>query len=96
MDPGRRALIVTTGGEPITKSGFDSTWQRMITAAIAAGAIAQADRFSLHGLKHRGVTDTTGTRGEKQQASGHRSERMMDVYDHDVPTVQPAGRRLEG
>jgi hypothetical protein len=63
----------------------------MITAAIAAGAIAQADRFSLHGLKHRGVTDTEGTRSEKQQASGHRSERMLDVYDHAVPTVLPAG-----
>lgn len=87
----QRPLIVTVTGDPITKSGFDSAWQRMMTEAVRAGAIAEADRFSLHGLKHRGVTDTAGTRAEKQEASGHRSERMMNRYDHSVPVVPAAG-----
>jgi hypothetical protein len=30
-----RPLIVTTCGNRITKSGFDSAWQRMMTKAIA-------------------------------------------------------------
>lgn len=35
----------------------------------------------------RAITDTKGTRGEKQQASGHKSEQMLDVYDFEVPVV---------
>lgn len=41
-------------------------------------------------LKHRGVTDTKGNRGDKQQASGHKTEQMLDVYDHEVPLVDAA------
>lgn len=41
----------------------------------------------LHDLKHRGVTDTEGTRHDKREASGHREEQMMDVYDLSVPIV---------
>ena len=47
-------------------------------------------RFTLHGLKHRGVTDTKGSRKRKQKASGHKSEGMVDLYDHEVPVVEPA------
>lgn len=48
-------------------------------------------RFGLHDFKRRGITDTEGTRADKQQASGHRSEGMLDVYDLSVPVVNPAG-----
>jgi len=41
-------------------------------------------------MKHRGITDTPGTRAEKQLASGHKTEAMLDVYDHSVPRVEPA------
>lgn len=90
MRPEDRTLVVGTNGEPVTKDAFDSAWQRMMRAALKAGVIDSADRFSMHDLKRRGVTDTTGTRGEKQQASGHRSEAMLDVYDLDVPIVDSA------
>lgn len=89
-----RHLIVTVTGDPITKTGFDSAWQRMMANAIERGAITPGERFSLHGLKHRGVTDTIGTPAEKQEASGHRSARMADRYNHDVPTVLAAGETL--
>lgn len=90
-----RPLVVSTTGHPLTKSAFNSAWQRMIRAAIAAGVISAEDRFSMHDLKRRGVTDTTGTRGEKQQASGHRSEAMLDIYDLDVPSVDTAATSLK-
>lgn len=89
-----RPLVVGTTGHPLTKGAFDSAWQRMITAAIAAKAIPEDARFSMHDLKRRGVTDTSGTRGEKQQASGHRNEAMLDIYDQDVAVVDSAAASL--
>jgi hypothetical protein len=93
MDPARRPLVVTTTGDPLSKSGFDSAWQRMISGALRDGAITSDQRFSLHGLKHKGITDTDGTRADKQEASGHRAERLMDTYDHSVPVVLAAGEK---
>jgi hypothetical protein len=39
--------------------------------AIEAKVITEEQRFTPHGLKHRGVTDTKGTKADKRQASGH-------------------------
>jgi len=33
----------------------------MITAAMADGIIAESEHFYLHGLKHRDITDTSGS-----------------------------------
>lgn len=90
LDARMRPLIVSQDGTPLKKSSFDSAWQRMIHAAMDDGIITAEQRFSLHGMKHRGITDTPGTRGEKQLASGHKTEAMLDVYDHSVPHVDPA------
>jgi hypothetical protein len=90
LDPAARPLIVTIGGDAITKSAFDSAWHRMVNSAIATGVIRPDQRFSMHSLKHRGVTDTPGTDGEKQLASGHKSLAMVAHYNHEVPTVAPA------
>jgi len=62
-------------------------------AAIEAEVIKPGQRFTLHGLKHRGATDTKGSRKRKQRASGHQTEEMVALYDHDVPVVQPATPR---
>jgi len=86
-----RRLFVNQQGHPLRKGTFDSAWQTMIRLAIKEGVISAEQRFSLHGLKHAGITDTPGTRGEKQLASGHKSERMLDTYDHSLPLVKPAG-----
>lgn len=94
MRPEDRPLVVSTTGHPLARPVFNKAWRRMILGAIAAGVIAADERFSLHGLKHRGITDTQGTRGEKQQASGHRQEAMLDVYDHEVPVVDSAASSL--
>lgn len=89
--PKDRPIFVNQEGYALKKGTFDSAWQTMIKLAIREGVINAEQRFSLHGLKHAGITDTHGTRGEKQLASGHKSERMLDTYDHSVPIVKPAG-----
>jgi site-specific recombinase XerC len=86
----KRFIIVASHGGPLRKTSLDTAWQRFITLAIADGNIDPEDRFALHDLKRRGITDTTGTRADKQEASGHRDAKMMDVYDHSVPIVSPS------
>jgi hypothetical protein len=61
-----------------------------MAAAIADGVLGDEDRFGLHGLKHRGVTDTEGTRADKKQASGHKTDAMPGLYDQATPRVNAA------
>lgn len=84
-----RAVFLSQGGEPLSKSGLDSAWQRFITMAIEANVITAEQRFSLHDLKRKGGTDTVGNRADKQDALGV-SEAMMKVYDKSVPRVKPS------
>lgn len=84
-----RPIVVAEGGGPLEKSSLDSAWQRLIRRALREGVITPEERFSLHDLKRKGVTDTPGTRADKQYASGHKSESMMDTYDLSVPVVFP-------
>jgi integrase len=86
----RRYIIVASHGGPLRKSSLDTAWQRFIKSSIEDGTITAEQRFGLHDLKRRGITDTTGTRADKQEASGHRDESMMDIYDLSVPIVSPS------
>jgi hypothetical protein len=86
----RRVLVGQTG-QPLSKSGLESAWQDLMTAVIRKGVIPPEERFGLHGLKHRGITDTRGNKADKQTASGHKSPTMLERYDHEVPVVKPAG-----
>ena len=90
LDPARRPLFIGTGGDALTRHGLDSAWFRMMKSAVAAGVITKEEKFGLHDLKRRGITDTQGNRHDKQEASGHRSERMLDVYDLSLPEVDPS------
>jgi len=81
---------VSEDGSALQKSSLDTAWQRFIRRAITEHVIAPAQRFGLHDLKRRGISDTEGTRADKQHASGHKSESMMDIYDLSVPIVQPS------
>ncbi|SMQ97160.1 integrase [Xanthomonas fragariae] len=92
LKPEERFLLVEQTGNPMAKSSLDSAWQRFINAAIRDGVIKPEERFSLHGLKHRGVTDTDGNRGDKQDAAGHVSSATTDRYDHQLPVVKPPRR----
>lgn len=48
------------------------------------GVITKEERFGLHDLKRRGITNTKGNQHDKQEASGHRSSSMMDLYDLSI------------
>ncbi|WP_206409595.1 hypothetical protein [Lysobacter enzymogenes] len=87
----RNALFLGRDGRPLSKAGFDTMWQRFIRLAINEGAITEAQRFSPHDLKRKGVTDTRGTKATKQDAAGL-SEGMMKVYDNSVPLVEPSAK----
>lgn len=52
--------------------------------------LTEKQRSGMHDFKRKGITDTAGTRADKQQASGHKDESMVDVYDLSVPTVNPS------
>lgn len=88
----QRRLIVAAHGGALQKTSLDTAWQRLVAQAIKKGVMTAEQRFGLHDFKRRGITDTEGTRADKQQASGHRSEGMLDVYDHSTPLVNPSGR----
>lgn len=87
-----RPIVVTEGGSAVSKYTMSSAWRRAMAAALKAGVISKEERFGLHGLKHRGITDTKGTKADKQLASGHRSIQMVHLYDHERPVVDPAGK----
>ena len=89
MTPEKRTLIVAAHDVVLQKSSLGSAFQCLIKEAIAAKVIEEEQRFGLHDLNRSGVTDTPGMRADKQAASGHRTEAMMDVYDLSVPIVDP-------
>jgi len=90
IDPAKRCLIVAQDARRLSKSGLDSAWQRFMVSLVENGVITAEQRFGLHALKHRGITDTEGNRADKQEASGHKSAAMLDIYDHSVPIVDPS------
>jgi hypothetical protein len=89
----KRPLVVSEDGAALSKSALNSAWRRAMDVAIEAEVIDSAERFGLHGLKHRGVTDTPGRKADKKAASGHKTDAMMTVYDHELQVVDAAGNR---
>jgi hypothetical protein len=87
--PQDRPLVVAENGRAVRKSTMSSAWRRAMAIAVEAKLITKEERFGLHGLKHRGITDTKGTKADKQLASGHRSMQMVNRYDHARPVVDP-------
>ncbi|HGM6050660.1 TPA: tyrosine recombinase XerC [Stenotrophomonas maltophilia] len=80
-----RPLFVSEDGEMLTAHGWHTAWGRLMRNAVREKVIAADERFALHGLKHRGVTDTDGN---KKEASGHKTDAMLHVYDHSLPVVE--------
>jgi site-specific recombinase XerD len=88
--PERRFIFVTETATRLSTAALRTSWRQLMRAVVESGVITQDQHFTLHGLKHRGVTDTKGSRHQKQRASGHQTEAMVMLYDHDVPVVSPA------
>lgn len=93
IEPAKRPVVVTESGRPVGRATLNSAWRRAVKQAIKAGVITAETRFGMHGLKHRGVTDTPGGRTARKDAAGHKSQAMSDLYSHDLDVVQPAGAK---
>ncbi|WP_414496985.1 site-specific integrase [Stenotrophomonas maltophilia] len=87
LAPCQRPLFVSEDGEMLTSHGWHTSWGRLMRNCVKDKVITPAERFALHGLKHRGVTDT---KGNKKEASGHRTDAMVHLYDHALPQVDAA------
>jgi hypothetical protein len=88
---GARSLVISEDGSPLSKSALSSAWRRAMAVAIEAKVIEEDERFGLHGLKHRGVTDTPGTAADKKRASGHKTDAMAEHYNHELAASDAAG-----
>jgi len=88
-----RPLVVSEDGCALSKSALNSAWRRAMATAIKAKVIGEDSRFGLHGLKHRGITDTPGRKADKKAASGHKTDAMLGLYDHALQVVDAAGKR---
>lgn len=87
-----KPLVVNESGQPLSRYTLNSAWRRAMREAIKAGVITANERFGMHGLKHRGVTDSPGQRRDKQDAAGHRSAAMSALYDHELSVYPAAGK----
>ena len=74
-------LLHDRRGQKIRQHAFNSAWQRTVKKAVTEAGIAT---FSFHDLKAKGVSDFNG---DKAKASGHKSLRMVGVYDRKIETV---------
>lgn len=88
--PEDRYVFVNVSGDRLTKGALAQAWADFIAGVIEDGALTADQRFTLHGLKHRGITDTKGNKAEKQLASGHKTASQLDRYDHELPLVNTA------
>lgn len=86
-----RPLVVDESGAALGRGVLKTAWRRLMVAAVGDGVLTAEQRFGMHAFKRRGITDTSGTRAEKQEASGHKSAAMVAIYDFSVPRVKPAG-----
>jgi hypothetical protein len=91
-EKGEALVTLDVHGDPVERSTWDSAWQRFMAMAIADKVITKEQRFTLHGLKHRGITDTEGGKSAKKTVGGHKTDAMTNLYDHEIPVVEQAGK----
>jgi len=76
-------LLLNAKGEALTKHGLDSAMGRLRNKMAERGL---QDRYwSMHMLKHKGVSDSTD-----KTIAGHVSESIRNIYDHSLPRNKPA------
>jgi len=88
--PEDRLIMVNTSGKRITKSAWQNCWARFQALAIEEGVMKEEEKFGLHDMKRRGVTDTVGTRADRLEASGLSDYKILNTYDKSKPIVKPA------
>lgn len=89
INANRRFLFISDRtGNPIIKSSLKTAMDRINKQASAKAARLGIEytHFTFHDLKKKGVTDTEG---DKMQASGHKTQAMVNLYDLSVAVVKP-------
>lgn len=87
----KRTLLVTESGREVGRYTLNSAWQRAMKQMLDAGVLTPETRFGLHAFKHRGITDSPGTRRDKQDAAGHKTPGQTDIYNHQLDAYPAAG-----
>ena len=67
------------------RASFDQRWRKAINKAREITQLPLD--FTFHDIKAKGISDFEGTAGEKQFASGHKTERQVHTYDRKVRVV---------
>lgn len=75
-----RPLIHDKTGRAIAKEAFKSSWGRIMNKAMEEGL---KERFTFHDIKAKGVTD------HETHASGHKTKKMLKVYNRKPDLVKP-------
>lgn len=91
MQPDQRLVLVNVHGKRVTRQALSTIWQTLMIDMVEKNLITTAQRFGLHDSKRKGITETKGNRGDKQDASGHRTPQQLDVYDLSLPEVTTPG-----
>jgi len=87
----RHVFISEKTGDKLQVSSVKTAKNRIDHAATALAKEMEIEytHFYFHDLKRKGVSDTSGN---KLEASGHRSESMLKVYDVKPALVDEAGK----
>lgn len=85
LDPARHYLIPGKAGGRQLEATVGTAWRRIMPEALKAGL---SERFTVHDLKAKGITDTDPS--EKMAGGGHKSPSMLNVYDRLPRHVKPS------
>jgi integrase len=75
-----------SSGGPIGESSLNNDWRE--AWALAIKAVPTLERFTIHDLKAKSISDF---QGDKQAFSGHKTERQVATYDRKIkqtPTLK--------
>lgn len=81
-------LIVNDSGRPLTASALRSAFGRIRKRAVEKGILSESESFTLHWMKHTGVTNSPSSRIEKAEEAGHKSVQQNADYDHAEAIVR--------
>lgn len=91
MQADQRLVLVNIHGQPVTRQALSTIWQTLMRDMVKNSLITADQRFGMHDNKRKGITETKGNRSDKQDAGGHRTAAMVDVYDQSLPEVTTPG-----
>lgn len=83
------AVIRQKNGKFYSGRGFDEGWR--VARQAARDETGEPLDFTFHDIKAKSISDFEGTTQEKQNFSGHKTERQVASYDRKVPIVPSLG-----